>query len=111
VPPGHIAQTVTIRARLGELHLEIFSTAGRRIARHRRAPAGAGQVLQAPEHVRLLETAVLDAFTNDKPCARKLNRPPGQAALAEAARLRGHEAGGVVIDLEDYARIARVAGR
>jgi hypothetical protein len=53
VAPAHIAQTVTVRARLGDLHLEIVSAAGRRIARHRRAPAGAGQVPQAPEHARL----------------------------------------------------------
>jgi transposase len=109
VAPGHIGQTVSVRARLGELHLEILSTAGRRIARHRRAPAGAGQILQSAEHARLLETAVLDAFTTDPPCRRKANRPPGQQALAEAARLRGHNAAGVVVDLEDYARIARVA--
>jgi transposase len=112
VAPGHIGQTVTVRARLGELHLEIVSSAGRRIARHRRAPAGAGQLLQSREHARLLETAVLDAFTTDRPCRRKANRPPGQAALAEAARLQGHDPGtGVVVDLEDYARIAKVAGR
>ena len=109
VAVGHIGQTVTVRARLGELHLEIVSAAGRRIARHRRAPAGAGQVLQSAEHARLLEAAVLDAFTTDRPCRRKANRPPGSAALAEAARLRGHDSSGVVIDLEDYARIARVA--
>ena len=109
VAPGHIGQTVTVRARLGELHLEIVSPAGRRIARHRRAPAGAGQLLQSPEHARLLEAAVLDAFTTEPPCRRKANRPPGHAALAEAARLRGHDPAGVVIDLEDYARIARVA--
>lgn len=109
VTPGHIAQTVMVRARLGELHLEIISPAGRRIARHRRAPAGAGQVLQSPGHARLLESAVLDAFTTDQPCQRKANRPPGTAALAEAARLAGHNPGGIVVDLEDYARIAKVA--
>jgi transposase len=111
VSPGHIGQTVTVRARLGELHLEIVSPAGRRIARHRRAPAGAGQLLQSREHARLLQTAVLDAFTTDRPCPRKANRPPGHAALTEAARLRGHAINGVVVDLEDYARIAKVAGR
>jgi transposase len=111
VAPGHIGQTVTVRARLGELYLEIVSPAGRRIARHRRAPAGAGQVLQSPEHARLLERAVLDAFTTDRPCRRKANRPPGTAALAAAARLRGDDPGGVVVDLEDYARIANVTGR
>jgi transposase len=108
VPPGFAAQTVTVRARLGELHLEIVSPANRRIARHRRAPAGAGQVLQTQEHARLLERAVLDAFTTAKPCRRKANRPPGEDALEAAARLRGAPQG-VVVDLDEYARIARVA--
>ncbi len=110
VPPGLVGQGVTVRVRLGELHLEIISKANRRVARHRRAPAGAGQVLRTPEHARLLEAAVLDAFTTAKPCRRKQNRPPSQAALAEAAQLRG-ERQGTVVDLDEYARIARVAGR
>lgn len=110
VPAGLVGQTVTITARLGELRLEILSRAGRRVARHRRAPAGAGQLLRSPEHARLLEQAVLDAFTTDKPCRRKPNRPPGDAALAQAARLRGHDEGAaVVVDLDDYAQIASVA--
>jgi transposase len=110
VSPGLVGQTVTVTARLGELHLEILSAAGRRAARHRRAPAGAGQQLRSAEHARLLEQAVLDAFTTDKPCRRKANRPPGDAALTAAARLHGHDdAGAVVVDLEDYAQIARVA--
>ena len=109
VGPGHIGQTVTVRARLGELHVEIISAAGRRIARHRRAPAGAGQLLQSPEHARLLERAVLDAFTTDGPCRRKTNRPPGTTPMAEAARRRGHDPAGVIVDLEQYARIAKVA--
>jgi transposase len=110
VPPGLVGQTVTVRARLSELHLEIISPAARRIARHRRAPGGAGQILQSAEHARLLEVAVLDAFTTAKPCRRKQNRPPSQAALAEAGRLRS-EKQGVLVDLEQYAQIARVAGR
>jgi transposase len=110
VPPGLVGQTVTVRARLGELHLEVISQANRRIARHRRAPAGAGQVLQSTEHARLLEAAVLDAFTTAKPCRRKQNRPPSQLALAEAARLHG-KGQGVVVDLDEYARVAKVAGR
>ena len=101
---------MTVTARLGELHVEILSAAGRRVARHRRAPAGAGQQLRSAEHARMLEQAVLDAFTTDKPCRRKANRPPGDAALTHAARLRGHDdAGAVVVDLEDYAQIASVA--
>jgi transposase len=111
VAPSHVEQTVTVRARLGDMHLEIYSQAGRRIARHRRAPAGAGQILRSPEHAQLLERAVLDAFTSRKACPRKPNRPPGERALAEAARLRGQDPGGVVVDLDQYARIAKVAGR
>jgi len=110
VPPGYVAQTVTVRARLGDVHLEIYSQAGRRLARHRRAPNGAGQVLRSPEHARLLEQSVLAGFTTSKKCPRKPNRPPGERALAEAARLRGQDPGGVVVDLDQYARIARIAG-
>ncbi len=110
VAPGLVGQTVTVTARLGELHLEILSAAGRRVARHRRAPAGAGQLVRSVEHAKLLEGAVLDAFTTDLPCRRKPNRPPGDQALSEAARLRGHNDGReVVVDLEKYARIAGVA--
>jgi len=109
VAPGLVGQTVTVRARLGELHLELISSAGRRVARHRRAPPGAGQLLRTGEHALLLEEAVLGAFTTDKPCRRKANRPPGDAALTQAARLTGRDTGAVVVDLEDYAQIARVA--
>jgi hypothetical protein len=110
VSPGLVGQTVTVTARLGELHLEILSASGRRVACHRRAPAGAGQQLRSAEHARLLEQAVLDAFTTDKPCRHKPNRLPGDEALTAAARLRGHDdVGAVVVDLEDYAQIARVA--
>jgi transposase len=109
VAPGHVGATVTVRARLGELALEIYSGSGHRVARHRRALAGADQTIRTPEHARLLEQAVLDAFTSRKACPRKPNRPPGERAVAEAARLRGEQPDGVVVDLERYARIARVA--
>ena len=111
VPPGHAGATVEVRARLGELHLEIYTTAGHRIARHRRALAGAGQTIRTDEHTKMLERAVLDAFTTAKACPRKPNRPPGERAQAQAARLRGQDAGGVLVDLEQWARAAKVAGR
>lgn len=59
----------------------------------------------------MLERAVLEQFTTKGRCPRKPNRPPGEQARAEAAKLRGEQVDGVVVDLEDYARIARVAGR
>jgi hypothetical protein len=111
VAPGHAGATVEVRARLGELHLEIYTLAGHRIARHRRALSGAEQTIRTPEHASMLERAVLAQFTSRKPCSRKPNRPPGERARAEAARLRGEQGGGVVVDLDQYARIARVAGR
>jgi transposase len=113
VPPAHAGATVEVRARLGELHMEIYTPAGHRIARHRRALSGAGQTVRCEEHASMLERAVLEQFTTSRPCSRKPNRPPGERARAEAARLRGEQSdsGGVVVDLEAYARIAKVAGR
>ncbi|MGC2373141.1 MAG: hypothetical protein WA484_04620, partial [Solirubrobacteraceae bacterium] len=76
-------------------------------------PSGAGQLIRSAEHAAGLEQAVLSAFTTRRPCRGKQNRPPGEAALAAAAILRGeHGAGqddGVVIDLERYAKLAEVA--
>ncbi len=102
---------VTVRARLGEQIVRIVSGAGTQVAKHRRAPAGTGQLIRSAEHAAGLEQAVLAAFTTHRPCRRKQNRPPGQAALAAAAVLRGEQPadGGVVIDLERYAQLAEVA--
>ena len=100
VPPGHAGVTVEVRARLGELHLEIYSQAGHRIVRHRRALQGAGQTIRTEQHAQMLEQAVLEQFTTSKRCPRKPNRPPGERAQAEAARLRGQDASGVVVDLD-----------
>ncbi len=105
------AAQVTVRARLGSQALQILSAAGAKIAAHRRQVAGSGQVIRSAEHAAGLQQAVLSAFTTRPPCARKQNRPPGQAALAAAAILRGEQpaGGGVVIDLERYAELAEVA--
>jgi transposase len=107
------APLVTVRARVGEQTVRIVSAAGVQVAVHRRVPAGAGQRVRCAEHTAGLQQAVLSAFTTQKPCARKQNRPPGQAALAAAAVLRGEQPaagdGGVVIDLERYAELAGVA--
>jgi DNA replication protein DnaC len=111
VSPGLVGQTVTVTARLGELHVEILSAAGRRVARHRRAPASAGQQLRSAEHARLLEQAVLDAFTTDKPCRRKANpgarrrRADSSCSLARPrpGRRGRRRSGGLRADCEDGA--------
>ena len=87
--------------------MRIVSAAGEIVATHRRVPAGAGQTVRTAEHAALLEKAVLAAFTTDHACRRKVNRPPGPRALAELARLTGHEQPpGQVVSLADYQQLA-----
>ena len=110
VPPDQAGRTVTVHARVGEPVLRILSLGGEVVAEHRRAPTGAGQTLRTPQHASMLERAVLEAFTTDHACRRKPNRPPGQDALAELARLRGIEVEPApVISLRRYAELAEVA--
>ena len=66
--------------------------------------------MRTAAHHDALETAVLSAFTTARPCDRKANRPPGAAALAEAARLLGPEGGDVVVDLARYAELVEGTG-
>lgn len=107
VPPAHAARTVSVIAGVGDPVLLIVSPAGEVIAEHRRAPTGADQTIRSRPHAQLLEQAVLAAFTTQPGCRRKTNRPPGQAALAELARLRGLDAEPTpVISLEHYAQLA-----
>jgi hypothetical protein len=110
VTPGYAGRTVEVRARVGEPLLSVFSAAGALVATHRRAPLGAGQTVRTAEHAGLLEHAVLAAFTTQTECRRKVNRPPGETALAELARLRGLDVEAApVISLERYAALAEVA--
>ena len=110
VPPGYAGQRLVLRARVGEPHLRIVTAQGIKVATHRRAPAGAGQTMRSSEHATQLERAVLDAFTTQTTCRRKKNRPPGERALAELAKLHGHaETLAPVASLTDYAKLAEVA--
>ena len=110
VAPAHAGRTITVHARVGEPMLHLISAAGEIVATHRRAPAGAGVTVRNAEHAQLLERAVLAAFTTDHACRRKANRPPGDHALAELARLKGLDpAPAPVISLKRYAELAEVA--
>ena len=108
VPPGLHAQQVRVRRRLGSEEIELVSAAGSVVARHRLAPAGAGALRRHEEHRVALEQVVLASLTSARPCRRKQNRPPGEAALAAAAALAGEEAD-VVVSLDAYARYAKAA--
>jgi len=107
VPPAQASRTVTVLTRVGEPQVRFVSAAGEIVATHRRAPTSAGQTIRTREHAALLEKAVLAAFTTDHACRRKDNRPPGPRALAELARLAGHEQpSGRVVSLADYQQLA-----
>ena len=108
VPPGLHGQRVTIRRRLGVKQIEVVSAAGSVVATHRVAPAGAGALQRQPDHRVELEQVVLASLTSSRPCRRKANKPPGEAALAAAAALAG-EARDVVVSLEEYGRYAEAA--
>lgn len=105
VPPEHVGTEVIVRRRLGTPSLEVVSVAGRVVATHQAAPRGRGRVIRLPEHTKALENVVLAAFTTDRPCATKANRPPSEAALRIAAEITARTRGaGPVIDLSVYQR-------
>ena len=111
VPPGLPGAQVKVLHRLGEDYLHVL-TAGRAVvAKHRRAPGGSGQVVRDAGHVIALERAVLASFSDRAPCKSKVRRPPSEAALAGAERLRGTGTSGsataerVVIDLSHSAAV------
>jgi hypothetical protein len=115
VPPELAGLPVTVATRLGSGLLEVATTAGTVIARHRLAPAGAGAVIRDHGHVLALEQAAMAAATSARPHRRKQRIPPGPAAQAAAETLRGTAAAGgeqiraggeVVIDLTRYAAAA-----
>ncbi len=108
-PPGLTGVELTLKHRLNSGTVEIHSPNGSLLVSHRLAPAGAGAIVRTPAHHDMLEAAVLAAFTTARPCDRKANRPPGAAALAEAARLLGPEGSDVVVDLAYYAELVEVS--
>lgn len=108
VPPGLHGQRITVRRRLGSRQIELVSAAGSVVASHRLAPAGAGALRRQEKHRVALEQVVLASLTSARPCRRKANRPPGEAALAAAADLAG-EPSDVVVSLDAYARYAEAA--
>jgi len=87
VPPGLGGAELTLRHRLGTGSLEVFSPSGIELVSHRLAPSGAGQMVRTEAHRAALESVVLAQFSTERPCDRKANKPPGEAAQAERARL------------------------
>jgi hypothetical protein len=105
VPPGLVGGDVQIRWRHGTASIDITTPAGTIVCSHLLAPKGANRTVRLPEHTAALENVVLAAFSTDRPCKTKLNRPPSDAALAIAAQLAGPSGADPVIDLDVYRRV------
>lgn len=104
VPPGVVGSHVQIRWRLGT---DVFTVHahGQLVATHQLAPRGAQRTVRLPEHTTALANVVLGAFSTDRPCKRKVNRPPSDTALALAVELLGDRGADPVIDLDVYRRL------
>jgi hypothetical protein len=112
VPTGLVGVEVTVRHRLGSTTIEIIAPSGTRLASHHRASPGGGHLVRDPDHRVALEHEVLAAFSNDAPCRRKANRPPGELARAEAAKLVARfEDDEVVVSLAAYQALVEDMGR
>ena len=105
VPPGLVDTEVIVRWRFGTDTIDVVSAAGTPVVTHRLAPRGAGRTTRLPEHAAALEKVVLGAFNTDRPCRRKVNRPPSDAALVLAAELVGPAGRDPIIDLGAYQRV------
>ena len=110
VPPELAHASVTVTLTLGAPMLDIATTTGIVIARHRVATEGAGVTVRDHAHVTALDHAALKAFSDAPPHRRKQRIPPGPAARAAAAQLTGeHDSSseGRVVDLARYAKAAK----
>lgn len=112
VPAGLIGRQVQVRLQIDQPFLQLHTDDGGLVARHRRAPGGAGQTIRTTAHDDQLQKAVLAAFTTDKPCRRKANRPASDRALALLDRAgRDTAADHVEISLDRYAQLTEPASR
>ncbi len=109
VPPGLAGVTMTLRQRLGSTSLEIVSPGGVLLVTHHLSVAGSGEMVRTPANRDALKKVVLAQFSTARPCDRKENRPPGEAALAERARLLGQGGAEPSVDLEQMAEVIRLA--
>ena len=66
-------------------------------------------MVRTPEHRAALEAVVLSQFSSARPCDRKANKPPGQLALTERARLLGRAGEEPTVDLDEIAEVIALA--
>ena len=120
VPPELAAAEVTVSHPIGGQYLDIATTSGIVIARHRMAADGLGVMVRDTGHVIALDAAAMASASTARPHRRKERIPPGSAAKAAAAQLltlRGNprpesqsstpSLDSTVIDLSVYERAAQ----
>jgi hypothetical protein len=111
VPPELASATVTVTQIVGAQILDISTSTGIVVARHRLEPDGAGVQIRDHGHVAALNILAMKAAAAARgPHRRKERIPPGQAAQAAAATLRGEQSSlftSTVTDLTAYERAAR----
>jgi len=111
VPPELANTTVTLTQTVGSRMVDIATPTGIVVARHRLEPDGAGVQVRDHTHVTALNTMAMKAAAAARgPHRRKERIPPGQAARAAAATLRGDQptptTSSTVVDLASYERAA-----
>jgi transposase len=120
VPPELAAAQVVVSHPVGGEFVDIATTSGIVVARHRLAADGLGVMVRDSGHVIALDTAAMATAATGRPHRRKERIPPGPAAKAAAAQLlQQHGASPVVnqsctpstdstvIDLSAYERAAQ----
>lgn len=120
VPPELAAAQVVVSHPVGGDFLDIATTSGIVIARHRMAADGLQVMVRDSGHVIALDAAAMATAATGRPHRRKERIPPGAAAKAAAAQLRqlkgtntgdGESStpstGSTVIDLSAYERAAQ----
>jgi hypothetical protein len=120
VPPELAAATVVVSHPLGDEFIDIATTGGIVLARHRLVADGLGVTVRDSGHVIALDTAAMTAAHRGRPHRRKERIPPGAAAKAAAAQLlqlpasstsadqtSTHTTDSTVTDLSAYERAAQ----
>jgi hypothetical protein len=124
VPPELAAATVVVSRPVGGTHIDIATTSGIVVARHKLLADGLGATVRDAGHVIALDAVAMAAAHSGRPHRRKDRIPPGPTARTAAAQLRnrlavsGDRDGAVVgtpttapdstiIDLSAYERAAQ----
>jgi len=88
VPPELAAAQVVVSHPVGGQFVDIATTGGIVVARHRLAADGLGVMVRDSGHVIALDAAAISTAAAGRPHRRKERIPPGPAAKAAAAQLR-----------------------